>query len=328
VSASTKTIIRKNDGSEYRIFTRNMEIGEVKIEEREVGGFNAKLIFLNNMVVGIATDVGPRILYVASSKRSEFNLFGVLPEAGVQTPEGFWRIYGGHRFWSSPEAMPRSYSMDDKSVKIEVGDDNVVVRADPEIGNSVQKEITISPLSENSVRVAHTIENIGRWPVRLGCWALSVMRQNGFAVVPLRSSKVDREGLLPDRHITLWPYTDPSDKRLMLTNEFIFVEQNPKIEKPIKIGTMANPTWAAYWVDGMAFVKQFSQEEEEYPDFGCSVEVYTNASMLELETLGPLKTVNPSVRIQHTETWKILDVGELTPEPNSVREKLEVLLKK
>lgn len=300
----------------------------MKIEDREVGGFNTKLILLNNLIVGIATDIGPRILYVASTKRSEFNLFGVLPEAGVQTPEGFWRIYGGHRLWSSPEAKPRSYSMDDRPVKIEVGKDSVTIYGNPEVENSIQKEITIKPFRENGIQVIHTIKNIGRWPIQLGCWALSAMRQNGFAIMPLKSSKVDKEGLLPDRHISLWPYTDLSDERAIFTNGYIFVKQNPEIENPFKIGTMANPMWTAYWVDGMAFVKQFSQEEGEYPDFDCSVEIYTNANMLELETVGPLKTMNPSGYIQHTEVWNIFDVGKLTPEPDSIKEKLEVLLNK
>jgi hypothetical protein len=299
----------------------------VKIEERKFHGLNAKLIRLNNVIVGIATDIGPRILYLASTERRDFNLFGVLPEAGMQTSEGFWRIYGGHRFWSSPEAKPRSYSIDDKPVKIGIRENSLTVYGNLEVGNSVQKEITIEPSSENGIQVVHTIENIGKWPIKLGCWALSVMRQGGFAIIPLKPSKVDEDGLLPDRHVSLWPYTDLSDERLVLKDGYAFVRQNPKVEKTFKIGAMANPTWTAYWVDGIVFVKQFTQEEGEYPDFGCNVEVYTSADMLELETLGPLRTIGPSERIQHTETWKVFDVGELTPEAESIRDKLEVLLR-
>jgi hypothetical protein len=298
----------------------------MEIQERKIDGLYAKLIRLNNVIVGIATDVGPRILYLASTERSDFNLFGVLPEAGIQTPEGFWRIYGGHRFWSSPEAKPRSYSIDDKPVKVEVRENSLTVHGDPEVENSVQKEITIEPSSGNGIRVVHTIENIGRWPIKLGCWALSVMRQGGFAIIPLKPSKVDEDGLLPDRHVSLWPYTDLSDDRLVLKDGYVFVRQNPKIENPFKIGAMANPTWTAYWVDGIVFVKQFTEERGEYPDFGCSVEVYTNADMLELETLSPLRTVGPSERIQHTEIWKIFDVGELTPEAERIKDKLDDLL--
>lgn len=298
----------------------------MKIEERKIDGLNAKLIRINNILVGIATDIGPRILYLASTERSDFNLFGVLPEAGMQTAEGFWRIYGGHRFWSSPEAKPRSYSIDDKPVKVEVRENSLTVYGNPEVENSVQKEITIEPSSENGIQVVHKIENIGRWPIKLGCWALSVMRQGGFAIMPLKPSKVDEEGLLPDRHVSVWPYTDLSDERLVLKDEYVFVRQNPEIENPFKIGAMANPTWTAYWVDGIVFAKQFTQKEGEYPDFGCNVEVYTNADMLELETLGPLRTLGPSERIQHAEIWKIFDIGELTPEAESIKDKLGDLL--
>ena len=296
------------------------------MEERKFDGLNAKLIRLNNMLVGIATDIGPRILYLASTERRDFNLFGVLPQAGMQTPEGFWRIYGGHRFWSSPEAKPRSYSIDDKPVKMEVRENSLTVYGNPESENFVQKEITIESSSGNGIQVVHTIENIGRWPVKLGCWALSVMRQRGFAIIPLKPSKVDEDGLLPDRHVSLWPYTDLSDERLVLRDGYVFVRQNPRIQNPFKIGAMANPTWTAYWVDGIVFAKQFTQKEGEYPDFGCSVEVYTNADMLELETLGPHRTIGPSERIQHTEIWKIFDIGELTPEAESIKDKLGDLL--
>jgi len=298
----------------------------MEIQERKIDGLNAKLIQLNNVIVGIATDIGPRILYLASTERSDFNLFGVLPEVGMQTAEGFWRIYGGHRFWSSPEAKPRSYSIDDKPVKIGVRESSLTVYGNPEVENSVQKEITIEPSSGNGIRVVHTIENIGRWPIKLGCWALSVMRQGGFAIIPLKPSKVDEEGLLPDRHVSVWPYTDLSDERLVLKDGYVFVRQNPRIQNPFKIGAMANPTWTAYWVDGIVFAKQFTQEEGEYPDFGCSVEVYTNADMLELETVGPLRTIGPSERIQHTEIWKIFDIGELTPGAESIKDKLGDLL--
>jgi len=298
----------------------------MKARSTEVSGLNTKLFFLNDVILGVATDIGPRILYAAHKERPEFNLFGVLPEAGAATPEGFWRIYGGHRFWSSPEAKPRAYSMDDKPVKITANENTVTIYGNPELENSTQKKIAIRPSSTNSVEVVHSITNIGRWPIRLGCWALSVMRKGGFAVIPLRPSKVDEEGLLPDRRVTFWPYTDLSDQRLTFAKGYAFIRQSTEPESPCKIGAMANPTWAAYWVDKMAFVKQFSQEEGEYPDFGCSVEVYTNPDFLELETLGPLRTVSPSETIQHTEVWKIINVGELAPKPESIERRLEPLL--
>ena len=298
----------------------------MKVDETQIGTLKTRRFYLNNVIIGVPTDIGPRIIYLARRSKPEFNLFGILAEAGTSTPEGFWRIYGGHRLWSSPEAKPRSYSMDNKPVRITTSKDTVTVVGNPEVENSVQKRMVISPSSENGVKVVHSIKNIGRWPIELACWALSVMTKNGFAIIPMKPSKVDEEGLLPDRHITLWPYTDMSDERLTFSDSYIFVKQDPAARGPLKVGAMANPSWTAYWVDGTTFIKKFYLEKGEYPDFGCSVEVYTNADMLELETIGPLRILNPEEIVEHIEMWKIIEIKDLAPEPESVKTKLESLL--
>jgi hypothetical protein len=41
----------------------------------------------------------------------------------------------------------------------------------------------------------------------------------------------------------------------------------------------------------------------KYPDFGCNCEVYTDKHSLELETLGPLRTLEPEMAAEHTEHW-------------------------
>ena len=40
-----------------------------------------------------------------------------------------------------------------------------------------------------------------------------------------------------------------------------------------------------------------------YLDKGCSVEVFTNNDMLELETLGPVATLPPGEVVEHVERW-------------------------
>lgn len=297
----------------------------MKLVEGVVEGFKIVLAYFDDIVIGIATEIGPRILYLGLKGKPGFNLFGILPGIGRETPEGFWRIYGGHRLWTSPEALPRSYSLDDKPVRVESIDGEVRVYGNPEPENSVRKEIWVRRV-DGGVEVIHRIENIGRWPIKLSCWALSVMRRDGFAILPIEPHKVDREGLLPDRRIVLWPYTHLTDHRLILSDRYIFVKQDPKADKPFKIGVKANPTWVAYWVDGYTFVKSFRYESGEYPDYGCNAEVYTNADMLELETLSILRELDPSSVAEHREVWRILEVGYMKPEAYDVDEKLAKLL--
>ena len=43
----------------------------------------------------------------------------------------------------------------------------------------------------------------------------------------------------------------------------------------------------------------------DYPDMGCSFEIFTNAAMLELETLGPMTVLEPGAAVEHVERWSL-----------------------
>lgn len=288
----------------------------------EVQGFRVRRFRVNDLVIGVATDIGPRILLLAPAEDPEHNLFGIVPEFTIETPEGVWRIYGGHRLWISPEAMPRSYSLDDKPIKVEASGSEIRVTGNPEPQNSVRKRIVIRPGPGGGAEVVHEIENIGRWNIEFSCWAVSLMKRGGFAILPIKPRPADERGLLPDRVVALWPYTDPSDPRLVFTKSYVFLRQDPSVERPIKIGVKANPNWVAYWVDGYAFVKSFERKDVPYPDYGSNAEAYTNNLFLELETLGPLRRVAPGAVNRYAERWRIVKVGNLEPREEDVERKL------
>jgi hypothetical protein len=272
---------------------------------------------IGDFIIGIPKDIGPRILKFSLKKSPEKNVFGIVPDFVIETEEGKWHIFGGHRVWTSPEAKPRSYSLDDKPVKIEERKEYIKIYGNPEIQNSVQKEIEVKN-KNGEIEVNHIIKNIGRWPIKFSCWCLSVMKKGGFAIIPLKPKKVDKDGLLPDRRITLWQYTKLADKRMMLDNNYIFVKQDEKIKEPFKIGLMINPNWAGYYVDGQIFIKKTIPIEGEYPDFGCNVEVFTNSEFLELETLSPFKIVEPQDYIEHKEIWNLIEVGKIKPDEKEI----------
>lgn len=295
--------------------------------EEVINGFKVKMLRFNQLYIGIAVDIGPRILYATLVSDKYFNILEVVPDFAVETPEGLWKIYGGHRLWVSPEAMPRSYSLDDKPVNIIISNEEVVIEGNPEPQNSIQKRLTIRRgFDDYSVEVVHEVLNIGRWPIEFSCWALSVMRRNGFAIVPIKSRCVDEKCLLPDRVITLWPYTKLNDERLILTEDYVIVKQDPRINRPFKIGVKVHLPWTAYYVNGYLFVKFFKLEKALYPDYNSIVEVYTNNLFLELETLGPLRKVDPGDVNRHKEVWKIVKIGPLEPNDKDIVEKVEPIV--
>ena len=62
--------------------------------------------------------------------------------------------------------------------------------------------------------------------------------------------------------------------------------------------------------------------EATYPDFGSTVEIYTNNLFLELETLGPLRRIEPGEVNRHAELWKVIKVGLLAMTEKDVEEKV------
>jgi hypothetical protein len=269
----------------------------------EYGGWPRCARLANDRVeLVVTTDVGPRIIRFGF--RGEENEFAELADHVGKTGGEEWRIYGGHRLWHGPEAAPRSYHPDNVPVRAEGEGQFLRVIAEPEPRTGIQKEmeIRLHP-TEPRVRVRHRLRNTGLWAVRFAPWALSVMATGGHAVVP-EPRPAQRDALLANRVLVLWPYTDLSDPRLRLGTRYLFLRQDPEATAPIKFGHSATDGWGAYVRGDHLFLKTFPHHAgAEYPDFGSALECYTNRDFLELESLGPLHLVEPGAHVEHEERW-------------------------
>jgi hypothetical protein len=47
----------------------------------------------------------------------------------------------------------------------------------------------------------------------------------------------------------------------------------------------------------------------DYPDMGCSFELFSNHEMLELETLSPIVSLDPGECVRHEEEWTVEQVS-------------------
>ncbi len=157
-----------------------------------------------------------------------------------------------------------------------------------------------------SVEVIHRIRNGGVWDVTLALWAISVMQPGGTAIVPLPPRGSHPQDLLPTSRLALWAYTDLSDRRFRFGRKYLFVRQDQAAAPPQKIGASVPSGWVAYANGDHLFVKQFAVVAgAAYPDLGSNVEVFTNAAILELETLGPLITLVPGGSAEYRERWTL-----------------------
>ncbi len=262
----------------------------------------------------ITLDVGPRIVrFGFVGKDNEFKEYS--EELAITGGDEF-HIFGGHRLWHSPEVTPRTYFPDNTPVKYEDHNGFIRVIPDPEIVNSIQKEIDIEVLEGKAqVRLTHRLRNIGPWAIEFAPWALSVMATEGAAIAPLPPRGTHSENLLHNSTMSLWAYTNMADSRWMWGHRFIMLRQNPKAVGPQKIGLSVPDGWVAYARKGHLFVKQFRyQPDAVYPDGGACVEFFNREEMAEVESLGPLTKLQPGEAVEHIEFWSLFDN---IPQPES-----------
>jgi hypothetical protein len=302
---------------------------EVTMEKVPYGGWPNCVRLTNGTVELIATtDVGPRIIrfgFVGGQ-----NMFKEFPDMIGKTGGEEWRIYGGHRFWSAPEAQPRTYFPDNAPVKAEMngGADgaSLTLTPPPETVNGLQKQMAIGMAPSGKVRVVHKMTNVGRWEIEVAPWALSVMANGGRAILPQEKFIPHTEYLLPARPLVLWHYTQLADPRWIWGNKYIQLRQDPNATTPQKAGLLNKQGWAAYALDGDLFVKRYEFDEDgKYPDFGVNTECFTNADILEVETLGPLTKLAPDGAVEHEEIWS-LHKAQLAEDDASIDQALKGVL--
>jgi hypothetical protein len=272
----------------------------------EFHGYQVRQLSSKHIKLDCLATAGPRI--VRLTFKGSANLFAEVPENRVSTPYGDFDYLGGHRLWHAPESMPRSYVPDSDGLTISEVSGGLLLdgKTEPATGIHKQMEIRLDP-DRPRVTVVHSLINEGLWEVEVAPWALSMMRLGGAAVLPIRAKDGPAEGLLPNRHISLWPYTHTSDPRLHLQDDFILIEAKPGMP-PFKIGAFNPQGWVAYWIDGIIFRKSFSvSPQARHPDFDCNSEIYCDSHFIELESLAPLSRLGPGARVSHTETWDLYD---------------------
>jgi hypothetical protein len=256
------------------------------------------------LAIDYLTEAGPRVVRLIPKALGR-NLLAETPDAVLPSPHGPYHLYGGHRLWHAPESSAQTYVPEEGGlVWREVQDGVKLTRDEPLTGVRKELLLKVHP-TEMDVQLYHRLTNIGAAPIELAPWAITLFDIGGTAVLPQHTRPLDPESLLPNRQLTLWPYTDVADPRLTLGNETIRIETRP-IERPFKLGYLSRAGWLEYHTPGVVFRKEFGPEPERpHPDMGCNAEVYTNDKIIELETLGPLVTLAPGQTVEHFERWLI-----------------------
>ena len=249
----------------------------------------------------VMRSAGPRIL--SFGFKNGDNLFAELPDARIDDfGNDAFHFYGGHRLWHAPEEPRRTYLPDDFPVDIVAAENGLTVTQKTEAQTGLQKMIEIRlPGESPQVIITHYLTNQGLWPVTCALWAITQLKPGGTAILP--QTRQDT-GVLPNRSLALWPYTDMVNPNVRWGSNYILLDA--ELDSPFKIGFPNPRGWLGYWWNGTLFVKRAEYDAQaEYFDFGSSSECYCNDQFIELETLSPTRTIAPGETVSHIETWEL-----------------------
>jgi len=278
----------------------------VKIEKTSYQGWpNCYRVTNGEVELVVTSDVGPRIIrfgFVGGQ-----NLFKEYAEMLGKSGESQWMIRGGHRLWMAPEDAELTYALDNSPIQVEVKAGVLTATQPVEALTGLEKRIVVKLASTGSgVEVIHRITNRNRWAVEFAPWALTVMAPGGAGITGFPPRGKHPAVLPPTNPLVMWAYTDFSDKRWQFTRKYLVLRQDAAAAEPQKVGVFNENTWGAYLLGSELFLKRSKADRSKaYPDFGCSYETFTNADMLEMETLGPLAKVAPGASVEHIERWSL-----------------------
>jgi hypothetical protein len=284
----------------------------VTVEKLEYKGWpNCWRVANGEVELVVTGDVGPRIIrygFVGGQ-----NLFKEYPDQLGKTREKEFQLRGGDRVWKAPEDHVATWAPDNVPVEITVTSTGLVAQAPVEPLTGLQKEIEVSLApSGTQVTVVHRIRNHSLFALEFSPWVLTMMAQGGVAITgfpPRGKHPIDLEVTNP---LVMWAYTDLSDQRFTFTKKYLALRQDATNAIAEKIGLFNQDTWAAYVLNGEAFVKRAKADtDKSYPDFGCSFEMFTNNEFLEMETLGPLTKVASGGAVEQTEHWALYRNAQL-----------------
>jgi hypothetical protein len=278
----------------------------VKVEKTEYKGWKNCYRVTNGEIEAVVTaDVGPRVIrfgFVGGQ-----NLFKEFAEQLGKSGEKDFQLRGGSRVWKAPEDPVATWAPDNVPVNVKVTANGLIATAPVEPLTNLQKEIEIEmEPSGNKATVTHRITNHGLFALEFSPWVLTMMAPGGMVVSGFPPRGTHPQNLEVTNPLAMWAYTDLSDPRLKFTKKYLTMRQDPNNSNAEKVGTFNKDTWAAYLLNGEAFVKRAEADPEKtYPDFGCSFETFTNNEFLEIETLGPMTKVLPEHTVTQVEHWSL-----------------------
>ncbi len=285
------------------------------------GWVNSILISGKELHSVIVPQIGGRIMWFGTASR---NLIYEEPGSDGKTleKEKNWFMLGGYQLDIGPESagFPSHFPLwlgaysaivsNSENPEIVLGSPE-----DPSIPLKLSKQISFLP--DGSLLVRQSAMNRSERSMEFCLWDRTLCVPNGYLVLPLKARSIFPYGwgVISGKEIKSESPSLPGARRI---GSHLVVKTGAGSGK---IGADSDAGWIAYLVDGMLFVKKYPYyENSKYGDYGCSVELYFNEKLTELEPLSRNFNLAPGGKASFDETWTL---HKLAKEPSSHEEAVE-----
>lgn len=261
----------------------------------------------------VVPEIGGRIMEYSLQGRNV--LWENTSEFGLTYPiTKEWHNFGGYKTWASPEeywGWPPDFMLDCGKANVEVLQNpkglpvlKVIGAPSLSAGLFFSKEITLTESGE--VQIKQRMHNIGTKSVQYGIWDVTQVKTPCFVAFPMNPNSRFPDGLR---------YKIAESRN---STQFNFVDGyciTAYKGEPGDIASDSDGPWLVWFKDDLAFVKLFGPmvKGAEYPDGGCSCEVFTSDLKLgyvEMEVLGPMVDMPPGGQTELEGRWKIIRLSQ------------------
>ena len=226
-----------------------------------------------------------------------------------------WINFGGDKCWPAPQTVwtgqqgrdwPPPAAFDALPVEAVVTDRGVMVTSpiDMSFGIQVVRQVELDA-EQPIMRIGTEYRKVVGGAVRVGIWTVTQLQEPERVGILLSAKSKFAAGYV--RLLEAEPAGLKIDVRLLWLGRHT--------RQYVKVGTDGS---SLAWVGRNCVVRIDAETGPgEYPDGGCVTEVYTNPDPLkyvELETLGPLTTMEVGDRIRQTTTYTVTPRSERDPE--------------
>ena len=294
----------------WPVFTVPAVAGQITVARTNYRGWADSLVLGNGQVEAVIVPAIGRVMqfrFVGEADGPFWEnraLDGRSPDARSKE----WGNFGGDKTWPAPQAdwdkvtdrsWPPPPAFDSQPVEARVfrRDVELVSPVDSFYGIRTRRKITLDP-RQPVMRITTRFEKVEGAPRHVGVWVITQLAHPELVAAPVPKGTIFPEG-----------FNRQSGEQLPLglrvTNGLITLQRDPR--HSTKIG---NDAGALVWIGPRQVLRIDSprRARAEYPDQGSSAEVYTNPdpnAYVELELLGPLRTLHPGDHLERTSTYTL-----------------------